>query len=246
MYCPADLSLSKPYPCRGLPREFGHLMPAGGQYTMVAIHTEEGERQVQGEAEGGREAWQDRQQGDRNQAVASSTGIVPAPLLRRKSQGEDIHEAPVQIQTGPEEKGSGDWWRGSRSFLAVFSGAWSSQVPPWAGSEAPVVLPVREDALTACWGSAHSLRQKKAPVCTYFCHSTVDVSEPLHIKIPWVLEKPHLRTPLFPDRRTNGVTLSCSESDLCGRRAERLYSQNQVENLKRKRQPHNALLQSDI
>lgn len=103
------------------------------------------------------------QRGDRDQAVASLTGTVPAPLLRRKSQDEGIHEVPVQIQTGPEEKGSGDWWRGSRPFLAVFSGAGRRQVEPWAASEAPVVLPVREDALLAHWASAHSLRQKKGP-----------------------------------------------------------------------------------
>lgn len=93
----------------------------------------------------------------------SLTGTVPAPLLRRKSQDEGIHEVPVQIQTGPEEKGSGDWWRGSKPFLAVFSGAGRRQVELRGASEAPVALPIREDALLACWASAHSLRQKKGP-----------------------------------------------------------------------------------
>lgn len=59
---------------------------------------------MQGGAEGG-QTWQDRQQRHRDQAVASPTGMVPAPVLRRKSRSESI-DVPVQIQT---TRGEGLW-----------------------------------------------------------------------------------------------------------------------------------------
>lgn len=49
------------------------------------------------------------------------------------------------------------------------------------------------------------------------CISAMDVSEPLYLKIPWMLgkkKKTHLRTPLFSDRRTDGDSQLPRVSDL--------------------------------